>query len=95
MWEELAAARRCYGTHLSPAELLAMATRNGAEALGLKGEMGTLQAGYGAHFQLLSLPDPPPLAELEEFLCSRGCGTAPSALYLTGRELLAGKYRNA
>ena len=88
LWDELAAARRCYGAHLSPAELLAMATRNGAEALGLKGEMGTLQAGYGAHFQLLPLRDSPRLAELEEFLCSCGCDTVPSAVYLAGRERL-------
>ncbi len=88
LWDELAAARRCYGAQLSPTELLAMATRNGAEALGLKGEMGTLQAGYGAHFQLLPLRDPPRLAELEEFLCSCGCDTVPSALYLNGRERL-------
>lgn len=88
MWDELAAARRCYGDHLSPAELLAMATRNGAEALGLKGEMGTLQAGYGAHFQVLPLLDPPPLGELEEFLCDCGCDTLPSAVYLADRERL-------
>ncbi len=88
MWEELAAARYCYGAHLSPADLLAMATRNGADALGLKGEMGTLQAGYGAHFQVLPLRDTPRMAELEEFLCSCGCDTLPSAHYLAGRECL-------
>jgi cytosine/adenosine deaminase-related metal-dependent hydrolase len=88
MWDELAAARGCYSTHLSPAELLVMATRNGAEALGLKGEMGSLQVGSGGHFQVLPLQDPPPLAELEEFLCSCGCDTLPSAVYLAGRERL-------
>jgi len=88
MWEELAAARRCYGPKLSPAELLAMATCNGADALGLKGEMGALRAGFGAHFQVLPLRDPPPLRELEEFLCSHGCDSLPSALYLAGEERL-------
>ena len=88
MWDELAAARRCYGAHLSSAELLAMATCNGADALGLKGEMGALRAGFGAHFQVLPLRDPPPLRELEEFLCSHGCDSLPSALYLAGEERL-------
>ncbi|APG27081.1 hypothetical protein A7E78_04065 [Syntrophotalea acetylenivorans] len=88
MWDELAAAKRHYGAHLCPGELLAMATRNGAEALGLKGEMGTLQAGFGAHFQVLSLRNPPSLAELEEALCSSGCDTQPSAVYLDGIERL-------
>ncbi len=86
MWDELVAARRYYGAHLSPVELLAMATRNGAEALGLKSEMGVLQAGCGAHFQVLPLQDPPPLVELEEFLCSDK--TLPAAVYLDGIERL-------
>lgn len=95
MWDELAAARRCYGTHLSPTELLSMATRNGAEALGLKGEMGSFQNGSGAHFQVLPVQSPPPLAELEEFLCSHGRDTLPSAVYLGGVERLQSKGREA
>ncbi|OEU50269.1 MAG: hypothetical protein BA871_06460 [Desulfuromonadales bacterium C00003096] len=88
MWEELAAARHCYGAHLSPAELLAMATRNGADALGLKGEMGTLQAGGGGHFQVLPLASAPSLAQLEEMLCSQGSALSVNALYLDGIERL-------
>jgi len=88
MWDELAAARRCYGAHLSPAELLAMATRNGAFALGLTGEMGTLQAGCGGHFQVLPLVDAPPLEQLEEYLCSQGAELPLSALFLSGIERL-------
>jgi len=88
MWDELAAARRCYGAHLSPAELLKMATRNGADALGLKGEMGTLQVGSGGHFQVLPLASAPPLAQLEEMLCSQGSALSVNALYLDGIERL-------
>ncbi len=88
MWDELAAARRLYGAHLSPAQLLTMVTGNGAEVLGLKGEMGSLETGSGAHFQVLPLRNPPPLAELEEFLCSHGNDRLPSAVYLGGVERL-------
>ena len=88
MWDELAAAWRCYGSHLSPTELLSMATRNGAEALGLKGEMGTLQGGNGGHFQVLPLASAPPLAQLEEMLCSQGSSLSVKALYLDGIERL-------
>lgn len=88
MWDELAAARRCYGTQLSPAELLAMATANGTAALGLQGEMGTLQVGGGAHFQVLPLAAAPALAQLEECLCSQGAELPPSALFLSGVERL-------
>jgi aminodeoxyfutalosine deaminase len=88
MWEELAAARHCYDAQLSPAELLAMATRNGADALGLKGEMGTLQVGSGGHFQVLPLASAPSLAQLEEMLCSQGSALSVNALYLDGIESL-------
>lgn len=88
MWDELAAARRCYGDHLSPGELLAMATRNGAEALGLKDEMGTLSSGAGAHFQVLTLTDAPDLKQLEEYLCRQGASCSLSALFLAGIERL-------
>ncbi len=88
MWDELAAAQRCYGDQLSSGELLTMATRNGAEALGLKGEMGTLSSGAGAHFQVLSLADAPDLEQLEEYLCCHGNSRPLIALYLAGVERL-------
>ncbi len=91
MWDELAAARRCYGAWLEPAELLRMATRNGAEALGLSGEMGTLQIGSGGHFQVLPLASPPPLDQLQEMLCSEGYTIPLVAHYLDGLECLGGE----
>jgi cytosine/adenosine deaminase-related metal-dependent hydrolase len=88
MWDELGAAWRCYGSYLNPADLLAMATRNGAEALGLKGEMGTLHTAGGGHFQVLPLVAVPPLAQLEEMLCSQGSALSVKALYLDGIDRL-------
>ena len=88
LWEELAAARRCYGFRLAPEQLLTMATRNGAEVLGLAGEMGVLQVGSGGHFQVLPLASPPSLSELVEMLCSQGQHLSVSSLFLGGVDRL-------
>lgn len=68
LWDELAFARTVY-PELSPGELLAIATRGGAQALGLAQGMGELTAGSGAHLQVLTAATLPPLAELAEWLC--------------------------
>lgn len=88
LWDEIAFARNWFDGRLSPRQLLTMATRNGATALGLKGEMGVLEANQGAHFQVLLPPKPPSRAELEEFLCSPGRTAEVHALYLDGRDVL-------
>jgi cytosine/adenosine deaminase-related metal-dependent hydrolase len=88
LWDEIAFAMSWFEGRLSPAQLLTMATRNGAAALGLGGEMGVLEANRGAHFQVLVPPSLPPAVDLEEFLCSSGRGAEVSALYLDGRDVL-------
>lgn len=88
IWDEIAAARRLY-PEFSPLELLHLATAGGAGLLGLKGEMGTLQPGAGAHFQLLRPAQLPPLHELAEFLTSPGRSDEVAALWLDGDEVLA------
>jgi cytosine/adenosine deaminase-related metal-dependent hydrolase len=88
LWDEIAFARNWFDGCLSPSQLLTMATRNGAAALGLGGEMGVLEVNRGAHFQLLVPPSLPPAAELEEYLCSLGSNARIAALYLDGRDVL-------
>jgi cytosine/adenosine deaminase-related metal-dependent hydrolase len=88
LWDEIAFARSWFAGRLSPPQLLTMATRNGAAALGLGSEMGELAANRGAHFQVLVPASLPPAAELDEFLCSPGRSAEVSALYLDGREVL-------
>jgi cytosine/adenosine deaminase-related metal-dependent hydrolase len=88
IWHELAAARRLYGAALAPGELLAMATINGALALGLDGEMGRLQPGWGGHFLVVRPPALPHFNELEEFLCNREGDPELAAFFLAGREIL-------
>lgn len=88
LWDEIAFARSWFEGRLSPSQLLTMATRNGAAALGLEGEMGILEANWGAHFQVLVPPSLPSAADLEEFLCSPGRSAEVAALYLDGRDVL-------
>lgn len=88
VWHELAAARRLYGTALAPRDLLAMATVNGALALGLDGEMGRLQPGWGGHFLVVRPAVMPRFNELEEFLCCRDGDPELAAFFLAGREAL-------
>ncbi|HXV21812.1 MAG TPA: amidohydrolase family protein [Desulfuromonadales bacterium] len=88
LWDEIAFARNWFEGRLSPPQLLTMATRNGAAALGLGGEMGVLEVNRGAHFQVLVPPSLPPAADLAEFLCSPGRSAEVAALYLDGRDVL-------
>jgi len=88
IWDELAFADHLFGASLSPADLLAMATVNGARGLGLEGEMGALEPGWGEHFQVLKAPSWPPFRDLEALLVSRGGGLAGGHLFLAGRQVL-------
>lgn len=88
IWDEVAFARQQYHPWLSAKYLLRMATLNGAQALGLVGEMGSLLPGWGAHFQLLRPATLPPLSGLENFLCDPGRTAEVAALYLGGRDVL-------
>ena len=88
IWDEMEAALRIYGEHLSPIQVLAMATINGAAALGLNSEIGSLRPAVGAHFLVLC-PDQLPTPEaLAGFLC---CGKRQQDLthfFLDGVDVL-------
>jgi len=88
LWDEIAFAwpefSRCY----TASEMLRLATCNGAEALGLHGEMGELRPGSGAHFQVLQGASGIPLAELPESLCRQAAGIRVAQLILSGKECL-------
>ncbi len=88
VWDELAFACSWFAGALDPAAWLAVATRGGAQALGLEKEMGQLTPGLGAHFQVLVPPSLPLRQDLEEFLCSPGRTAEVRFLYLAGREVL-------
>jgi aminodeoxyfutalosine deaminase len=87
IWDELAFAREWFAGMATPRQLLTMATLGGSRALGLGGEMGSLQEGWGGHFQVLAPHCLPPARELWDYLCG-GCGDDLHQLYLDGREVL-------
>mgnify|MGYP001187795357 CR=1 FL=1 len=87
VWDELAFAAS-WLEEAPPEALLQAATLGGARALGLDGEMGALQPGWGGHFQVLRPKVLPPLDELFSFLCAPGRGAEVAALVLDGREVL-------
>lgn len=88
VWDEIAFARHWFEGEVGDDELLAMATCGGARALRLEGEMGSLQGGLGAHFQVLRPQSLPPVGDLETFLCSPGRTGEVAHLYLHGRDVL-------
>ncbi|BCA79683.1 amidohydrolase family protein [Desulfuromonas sp. AOP6] len=88
IWDEMAFALDWFEGALTSVELLRMATSGGALALGLAGEMGCLQAGYGAHFQILRPQTLPSASGLFDFLCQPGRSEEVSSLFLSGRDVL-------
>ncbi|PLX73468.1 MAG: metal-dependent hydrolase [Desulfuromonas sp.] len=89
LWDEMAAARRIYGEILSPVQILAMATINGARALNISADFGSLEAEKGTHFQVLKPDHLPAAAELPEFLCCGERGSEVAHLYLDNVDVLA------
>lgn len=55
LWDEIRFALDCYKGELGPEKLLEMATQGGAAGIGMAGQVGTLEAGKRADFQLVEL----------------------------------------
>jgi len=87
VWDEIAFARDWFGSRVASERLLEMATRGGAGALGLRGEMGELTPGAGAHFQVLRPEAMPQAQNLIDFLCSPGRTEDVAELFLNGRRV--------
>jgi cytosine/adenosine deaminase-related metal-dependent hydrolase len=88
LWDELAFAQSWFGGAVPPSDWLAMATRGGAEALGLAGRMGELRDEFEASFQVIELPQLPSAIELEEALCHAGPAITVKHLFLAGVDAL-------
>ncbi|MEJ2201198.1 MAG: amidohydrolase family protein [Desulfuromonadaceae bacterium] len=88
IWDELAFAADWFDGQLAPAELLAMATVNGARALGVAADQGELRAGRGCNFQVLQPASLPTFNELEAFLCSPGRSAEVRCLFLDAWDVL-------
>jgi cytosine/adenosine deaminase-related metal-dependent hydrolase len=88
IWAEMEAAHRLYAEHLSPVQIVAMATINGAIAIGLADEVGALRPGAGANFLVLKPEALPTQKNLATFLCNADRQHDLTALYLNGVEVL-------
>lgn len=86
IWDEMAFALQWFKGELSPQQLLHMATRGGARALGLN-DVGTLAQGQRATFVVVTPPALPPLAEVAEFLCHSSRSGEVTALYRDGTKV--------
>ncbi|PLY04462.1 MAG: metal-dependent hydrolase [Desulfuromonas sp.] len=88
MWDEIAFAREGFGEAADPHFLLEAATRGGARALGIDGELGTFAPGYGIHFQVVRLPELDGIAPILDHLTS-GVADEAVRLFLDGEEVHA------
>jgi len=86
LWDEIAFARRFFGEDADPAFLLEAATRGGARALGVDGEIGSFAPGYGVHFQVVRVPGDSSPAQILDYLCS-GVPDRAIRLFLDGEEI--------
>jgi len=79
------------GARLNPWQVLNIATRGGAAALGLDGEVGTLEAGKWADLCCVDLSGPgtQPLREPLAQLVFNGGRDIVSDVWVAGRQLLA------
>ncbi len=72
LWDEMRALLQLYPGEFTPADVLEMATRGGAEAIGRGGEAGTLEAGKRADLLLLELGHVPATGTLHEAILYNG-----------------------
>jgi len=86
LWDEIAFARSVYGADADPTFLLDAATRGGAKALNIHGEIGALAPGYGVHFQVVRLPGEVTGGEVLDYLCS-GVPNSAVRLFLDDEEI--------
>ncbi|HKL27071.1 MAG TPA: amidohydrolase family protein [Desulfuromonadales bacterium] len=84
IWEELAFARQWYQGILAPEQWLEIATLGGARALGAAKEMGSLEPGKEASFQVVAAPDCSGPEELSEALCTLGESVQIREHYIAG-----------
>jgi len=89
LWDEMAFLRRQFDGVLAGAQIVAMATVNGARALQLEGEIGALEPGWGVNFQVLLPNSLPSLPDVADFLCQPERTADVKHLFLGGVDVLA------
>ena len=90
IWDEMAYAKHCFGDEIDAPTLFTMATRGGAEALGLQVEFGTLKSGIPARFQVLQPKSTIAGKDIFDYFVAPGCQDDIVQIYHQGRPLLSG-----
>jgi cytosine/adenosine deaminase-related metal-dependent hydrolase len=94
IWDEIAFARSSFGEAADPTFLLDAATRGGARALGIDGDLGTFAPGCGVNFQVVSLPEEISNTDILDHLCS-GISNDAVRLFLDGEEISGDSWEEA
>ncbi len=87
IWDEMTFAQHWFGTELDAPTLFNMATQGGAEALGIENEMGSLEAGKLASFQILQPKTTVAIDSIFDYFVSSGCTDDIAQVYHSGKKL--------
>lgn len=88
VWDEMAFAHRWFEGELDAPTLFAMATQGGAEALGIANELGSLEVGKSAGFQILRPKTTVAVSEVFDYLVSSNCTDDITQVYHHGQPQL-------
>jgi len=85
IWDEMAFAQRWFEGELDAPTLFNMATLGGAESLGLENEVGSLETGKSASFQVLQPKTMVAVDEIFDYFVSPGCSDDIMQVYHSGK----------
>ncbi|WP_321391587.1 amidohydrolase family protein [uncultured Desulfuromusa sp.] len=90
IWDEMAFAHHWFEGQLDAPTLFSMATQGGAQALGIKNEVGSLEIGKNAGFQILRPKTTVASEDIFDYFVSPACASDIIQVYHQGRPQLSG-----
>ncbi len=88
IWDEMAFAHHWFDAQLDAPTLFHMATRGGAESLGIAKDLGALEAGRAAGFQVLRPKTTVAVSEVFDYLVTSHCTDDIAQIYHFGQPQL-------